>query len=63
MTKTFSERLKQFYRLTLTLTSNVILTFIVIRARAIVGIDHVVTRAIILAGLGETIVNHVTQFT
>ena len=59
MTKTFSERLKQFYRL----TSNVILTFIVIRARAIVGIDHVVTRAIILAGLGETIVNHVTQFT
>ena len=33
------------------------------RARAVEGVNQVVARAVILTRLGETVVNHVTQFT
>ena len=38
-------------------------TLIVFWARAVEGVNHVVTRGVIVAGLIETVVDHVTNFT
>ena len=39
------------------------LTVKVVCTSAVVGVNHVVTRGVIVTRLGETVVNHVTQFT